>query len=81
MATDTPPQPQRRRILGAAATLAAIGAQAASPSRGSGPVKLELELPDRRYLLRELMRLKVELRNTSQAAVTVPKLADTTNER
>lgn len=81
MASDILTRPQRRRILGAAAALMVIGAQAAGPSRGSGPVKLELELPDRRYLLRELMRLKVVLRNTSPAAVTIPKLADTGNDR
>lgn len=44
-------------------------------------MKLELELPDRRYLLRELMRVKVVLRNTSPDAVTVPKLADANNDR
>ena len=44
-------------------------------------MKLELELPDRRYLLRELMRMKVTLRNTGTEALTVPKLADTANDR
>lgn len=44
-------------------------------------MKLELELPDRRYLLRELMRLKVTLRNTGAEPATVPKVEDVTNDR
>jgi hypothetical protein len=67
----------RRRWLAAAAWL--VGQPALAQTRGSASVKLELDLPPRRYLRRELVPLRVRLRNESGVALSLPRLSDSSN--
>jgi len=68
----------KRRLLAAGLLLAGLRL-AAAQSRGPAKVKFELDLPQRGFILRELMPMQLRLRNDGSAAATVPRLSELTN--
>lgn len=69
------PSLRRRLLLGSVALLG--GGAACARATGAADLKLEIDLPARRYLRRELMRLRLTLRNDGTSPVSVPRIADT----
>lgn len=76
MATPTNPGPLRRRMVLGTVALLGSGAPHARSS-GAADLRLEIDLPARRYLRRELMRVRLTLHNDGPAPVSVPRIADT----
>ncbi|MBX3636404.1 MAG: hypothetical protein KF683_13625, partial [Rubrivivax sp.] len=76
MAMPSNPGPLRRRLVLGTVALLGSGTPHARPA-GAAELRLEIDLPARRYMRRELMRVRLTLHNDGPTPVSVPRIADT----